>query len=290
MDTKPSALKPTLPFLEIMATQTCNFSCQGCSNYSDVPHKGFLTWQDAHDQILPWLERLNIADFGIIGGEPLLVPDIITWIYGARQLLPDSQIRFTTNGSLLYKFPDIMRVFLDIGNCVFKISRHHHDPRVDDIIQDIRQNYEWVPVVEHGITRWTVGDRVRLQINRPETFVKIYRGPNYHHMRPYHSQPEEAFAYCCQKDCPLLYQGRIYKCSSNGLLADLLEKFNPVTREEWDQYLDPGIGHDCTAEELDSFLSHFGRPYRTCSMCPTALDQESKIPHWNKISFSKVGI
>ena len=103
--------KILLPFLEIMPTQVCNLSCDGCSNYSDIVQKGYLSWKEGKSQIEPWLDILDIPDFGIIGGEPLLVPDIIEWIYGVRDLMPTSQIRFTTNGINLSKHPDLLKVF-----------------------------------------------------------------------------------------------------------------------------------------------------------------------------------
>ena len=39
-------MKPTLPFLETMITQVCNLSCEGCTNYSDLEHKGYVKWKD----------------------------------------------------------------------------------------------------------------------------------------------------------------------------------------------------------------------------------------------------
>lgn len=283
-------MKPTLPFLEIMATQACNFSCTGCSNYSDVAHKGVLSWPQARLQIAPWLDRLNIPDFGIIGGEPLLVPDILDWIYGVRELMPYSQIRFTTNGSLLSRYPNIMRVFLDIGNCVFKITLHHDTAEVDHFIDETKKAYIWQDVIEHGVRRWRTTNDVRLQVNRPTHFIKTYKGGHYREMAPYHSDPGQAFEICCQKTCPLLYQGRIYKCSSNGLLADMLAKFQPPAMDEWQQYLDSGLEADCDDQRLLAFLGHFGRAHSICGMCPSNTHVGSQIPHYNKISFKKLSL
>ena len=45
-------MKPVLPFVEIMITQACNISCTGCTNYSDLVHKGYLTWEQGQAEIL----------------------------------------------------------------------------------------------------------------------------------------------------------------------------------------------------------------------------------------------
>ena len=46
-------MKLTLPFLETMATQACNLSCEGCTNYSDLNHNGYITWADMKAQLRP---------------------------------------------------------------------------------------------------------------------------------------------------------------------------------------------------------------------------------------------
>ena len=91
-------MKLILPFVETMITYACNLSCTGCTNYSDYNMKGSVPWQKGKIWIEQWLTRLDILDFGIMGGEPTLNPECEHWIYGVRSLLPNSQIRFTTNG------------------------------------------------------------------------------------------------------------------------------------------------------------------------------------------------
>ena len=114
-------MKPVLPFLETMATQVCNLSCAGCTNYSDLTHQGYVRWRDMERDLRTWLEVIDIPDFGIMGGEPLINPEIREWLRGVRRLMPQSQIRFTTNGLLLNRHFDVLDVAHEIGNTVFKI-------------------------------------------------------------------------------------------------------------------------------------------------------------------------
>ena len=96
-------MKLIIPFVETMAIQSCNLSCVGCTNYSDLIHKGYVSWNSIENDLKEWLEVIDIEDFGIMGGEPLLNPEIEQWIIGIRKLLPNSRIRFTTNGLKLHK-------------------------------------------------------------------------------------------------------------------------------------------------------------------------------------------
>ena len=259
--------KPTLPFLETMITQACNLSCEGCTNYSDLKHSGYVTWSQGRAWLEPWLDRLYIPDFGIIGGEPLINPELEQWLLGLRDLMPETQLRLTTNGLLLHKWPRLLDLINHVGNCVFKITVHVDDVALEQEINKIFQSQSWEPVVEYGISRWRNTRGVRLQINRPLTFLKTYLG-TYNSMAPHHSNPDDAFATCVQKTCPLLYQGKIYKCSTSALLLDTLDRFDRPNWPEWERYIEPGIGSDCPDYAISNFINNFGQPHVQCGQCP----------------------
>lgn len=259
--------KIILPFLETMITQACNLSCVGCTNYSDLRHSGYVPWSQGQESILPWLDRINIPDFGIIGGEPLINPELEEWLLGLRKLLPKSQLRLTTNGLLLHKWPDLVRLLNSIGNCVFKITVHIQDRALEQHIENIFAADSWETVVEHGISRWRNCHGVRFQINRPSTFLKTYRN-SYQDMAPYHSDPTDAFSKCIQQTCPLLYQGRIYKCSTSALLIDTLARFDNPNWDQWQRYIEYGICALDSAETIENFVNNFGKPHAQCAQCP----------------------
>jgi organic radical activating enzyme len=275
--------KLTLPFVEMMTTQFCNISCTGCTNYSDLLHKGFLTWQQAEQEIAPWLQRVTIPDFGIFGGEPLTNPDIRAWILGVRKLLPDAQIRFTTNGLLLEKNFDIVELLEQVGNCVFKIAVHKHDAALERVIQCIFDKYDWQPVTEFGVNRYRTDNGFRFHLSRPKIFWKTFKN-DYNNMEPHNSNPKQAFEICCQKTCPLLYNGKIYKCSTSGLLKDVLKRYSYPNREKWEAYLIDGLAPDCSESELSAFLDNFGQTASMCAMCPTKHDVKSQIIHLDNVS------
>jgi hypothetical protein len=279
--------KPQLPFVETMITQVCNLSCAGCTNYSDLQHEGYVTWAQGKEWLEAWLDRVEIPDFGIIGGEPTINPEVSDWIYGVRQLLPDAQIRFTTNGLLLNKKYELVQQLADIGNCIFKITVHQQNSEIEQVIDRILSTYNWKPVTEYGIERFRTDNDFCFQINRPTTFWKTFKG-DYEDMQPHHSVPEQAFDICCQKTCPLLYNGKIYKCSTSGLLADTLSKFNNPNFDQWSQYIPLGLASDCSQIELLDFIENFGKANSICRQCPTDNDLASKLEHSNTVSTWKI--
>jgi uncharacterized Fe-S cluster-containing radical SAM superfamily protein len=273
--------KPVLPFVETMITQSCNISCLGCTNYSDLKHSGYVSWADGKQQIEAWLDRIEIPDFGIMGGEPLINPEVKDWILGTRELLPTSQIRFTTNGLLLAKHYDIIDLMSFVGNCVFKITVHYNTEELENLIDQIKSSYNWETVIEHGITRFKTDNNFRFQINCPTRFIKTYKN-TYNNMMPYNSDPVDAFNNCCQQTCPLLYNGRIYKCSTAGLLGETLKRFNNPNWDSWKHYVVDGITPTCSDELLNQFIKNFGNPHSMCGQCPT--EKQGTIIHLENIS------
>lgn len=269
---------PRLPFLETMITQACNLSCLGCTNYSDLPHSGYVSWSQGRKSLERWLTRVRIDDFGIMGGEPLLNPEWKQWLMGVRELLPQAQIRFTTNGVLLHRWPNILDFLQGIGNVVFKVTVHRSEPELENLLENLLEQRSWSEVTEHGVERLRTANGLRLHIKRPDTFLKTYLNA-YHDMMPHHSDPQQAFDICVQKTCPLLYQDRIYKCSTSALLRDTLSRVGDPNLEHWQPYLTTGIGADCSDQELNEFLDNFGQAHAMCGQCPSSRHTESYLDH-----------
>lgn len=273
-----------LEFLEIMVIRTCNLSCQGCTTFSDLKYQGYTTWQQGRAWLEPWLDRITLEGVGVMGGEPLINPEIRSWLVGLRELMPDTQIRFVTNGLLLDRHWDIVELLQQLGNTVLKISQHVSTPELDNTIQRIHKNYNWTPIEEYGIKRWQGANRTRFQISQPTQFLKTFRN-DYTRMAPHNNQPKEAFDICVQKRCPLLYQGKIYKCGTVALTPELLDRFGRPNWNQWQPYLVEGLEHTCTDSDLQKFIDNFGKPHSLCRQCPSHHDLDSMIDHVSTVEF-----
>lgn len=277
-------IKPTLPFVETMASYACNLSCTGCTNYSDLHLKGNISWETCKFWLEQWLEKVNIEGFGIIGGEPLANPEINQWIIGLRSLMPNAQLRFTTNGLLLHKKFEIVDLLHNVGNSVLKISVHlENHYAIENVIERIFSRYKFEEIEEFGIRRYRTSNNFKFQINRPSTFLKTYRN-NYTEMLPHKSNPDDSFEICVQKTCPLLYKGNIYKCSTSGMLFDILKKFKREKIDDWQPYIKyNGISPLDSDITISNFISNFGKAENICAMCPTKDDHSSHLDHYKTV-------
>lgn len=270
--------KLTLPFLETMITQACNLSCEGCTNYSDLKHQGYVSWAQGREWLSSWLERIDISDFGIMGGEPLINPECEAWLRGVRELMPDAQIRFTTNGVLLQRHWHLIKLMSELGNVSFKITVHTADAEIEDAIQKIFNSYDWQPINEHGIDRWITANNFRFHVKRPSRFIKTYRN-SYADMAPWNCHPVEAFNNCVQQTCPLLHDGKIYKCSTAGLLKPTLERHGWPNKMQWTTFVPEGLDSTCSDQALSEFVNNFGQPHSICGQCPDQHMYDSVLEH-----------
>lgn len=267
-----------------MASYACNLSCSGCSNYSDLKHSGVVPWNECRSWLSDWLKVINIEEFSIIGGEPLINPNINQWIVGARELMPDSKILLTTNGLLLDKKFEIVDLLNSIGNSLLKITVHVENNQViENSIEKIFNKYDFEEIDEYGIKRYKNKNNFRIHIKRPTTFIKTFKN-NYTNMMPYSNDPKKSFEVCSQKTCPLLYKGKIYKCSSIAILKDILQRFNRDKIEEWQEFINyKGISPDANIKDIESFIKSYGKPEKICKMCPSKEDTDSQIDHLKNV-------
>ena len=274
-------MKSVLPFLEVILTQVCNLSCAGCSTYSDYRHQGYADWSTTQQWLQQWLEKISIEDIGFMGGEPLINPQVLVWLAGVRKLLPDSRIRFPTNGLLLEKHWDVVEWLYNDGNAVLKIT-NHTDGAVLKTIDRLRDTYFWEPISEYGIDRWITDTGLRLQINTPTKFTQTFQG-TYTNMRPWSSDPEQAYANCHQPTCPMLWKGRIYKCSTSALTQSAWQTHGNTNHAVWKKYFDNeingSIGLDSQPSAIDQFVENFGHAHAICEQCPSAMHYDSAIDH-----------
>lgn len=273
-----------IELIESMILRACNLACEGCTTFSDLKWNQWTPWAQGRLEIEPWLKRLDPESWAIMGGEPLLHPGLADWILGIRQLIPQARIRFTTNAVLMSRQWHIAELLQDLGNCTLKFSYHTPGAELDAVIQRVFDTWHLEPVQEYGIKRWVGQGGFRFQIARPQEFLRTYQGqlPN---ITPHDNDPGQAFARCVQQRCPMLWQGKLYKCGTVALTPDLLERYGWPNQSHWQPYLGHGLAHDCSDHELDEFLANFGRPHAVCRQCPTAKDIQSNVDHLSTVRY-----
>lgn len=95
--------QPVLAF-SVHLTEHCNLNCKACAHFAPlVKEKGFtdITEFTRDMERLSGLSRGEMRYIDLLGGEPLLHPDIASFLSVTRKNFPVGTIRIITNGLLL---------------------------------------------------------------------------------------------------------------------------------------------------------------------------------------------
>jgi len=258
-------MKLEIKHLEIHVAHACNLACESCSHYSNYRHEGVVSLEDADRWMAAWSARILPGTFSLVGGEPTIHPRLADFVRLARSHWPDSHLRLVTNGFFLHKHPELPRVLQGDDKARIYLSIHHDAPAYRDAL---RPN-------EELLRRWQREHGV--QVHAYDSFGhwrRVYRGAGAA-MQPYKDgRPRDSWQHCNAKDCPQLFEAKIWKCSPLAYLR--MQHAKVGLSSEWKPYLDyPPLEAGCSDDQLREFFDREDEPY--CNMCP-AEPERFKIP------------
>ena len=227
--------RPTLDYLEFHLADHCNLNCAGCFHYAPFAERRLADLEDVRRDFsrLSVLFK-NIRHIRIMGGEPLLHPNVIEAAKIVRVAFPNSKIRIVTNGILLPKFEGLGALAkLNVG--------------VD------WTKYPPVAGLEMDIRRICCDAGVDLRITDNGAFIARLNTDGSEGIL-------KAFIWCRERMyCPLLDVGRVYPCAP----ARFAQTYNRVAgtnihREE---------GLDIHISSAKDIMLYLMRPSFSCRYC-----------------------
>lgn len=98
---------PILSF-EVHLAEHCNLNCKGCDHFCSLAQPQFTDLNVFKRDFERLSELFNgeAREIHLLGGEPLLNPDVEKFCHIARECFPNAVINIVTNGILLPKMPD----------------------------------------------------------------------------------------------------------------------------------------------------------------------------------------
>lgn len=101
--------KPCLEFMVLNILDHCNLKCKGCDHFACIADPYFVPFETVYrdlQQLSKILHGDYIMQMGIMGGEPLLHPDLLKILKAAREFFPYCDLELYTNGLLLLNQDD----------------------------------------------------------------------------------------------------------------------------------------------------------------------------------------
>jgi len=262
-------MKYTLPYAEFYITNVCNLTCQNCNRFNNYHFTGWQDWADYADVYAQWSKIVDIETPVILGGEPLLNPTVVDWIYGVKKLWPHRGWRITTNGTRLGHVKGLY-------NCLQKTQTW-----VELSLHDERQRPELVKIITDFLINPTV-EELDFGISYQDSngvAVVIYSQTDFNTstvvqqnglFNLHNSNPIQAHKVCGMRECHHFIRGKLYKCGVVGILPEFAKQHS-LNVSESDSILinsyQPLSSTD-TDFDIDNFLSQIKNPIPQCKFCP----------------------
>ncbi len=230
--------KPTLRYLEFHLTDHCNMNCGGCTHFAPMAERWFADAARVTADFARLKELFrNISEVRVMGGEPLLHPGCVTFLRIVRDAFPACRLALVTNGLLLAK-----------QNATFWEACRETRALISlSVYPPVR------PQVEALAARCRA-ENVPLELVESGTFIArcVPDGS---------VDARKAFRFCRGSwfFCPILRDGRIYRCAMGCYAA----YWNRAAKASIP--VEDGIALE--AASGPEILDYLMRPMPTCAYC-----------------------
>lgn len=246
---------PVLSF-EVALAEHCNLKCAGCDHFSPVAEPEFADIKEFTRDF----ERLSelfsgrAREIHLLGGEPLLHPDLASFLKTARRCFPQAVIDITTNGVLLPRMGEIFWDTCHKERIVIRPTKYPEESIDYDAAEKLAAQY---------------GVEYRYIDNTDQTAKTLTKYPlDLKGLQ----DPRRSFMLCHRANaCIYLQHGRLYTCTVAPTIRHLNSHFGTRFEEAPEDSID--IYQVSSADEILDYLAH---PIPFCRYCMPERAQEGQ--------------
>lgn len=266
-----------LNYAEFYITNVCNLSCKGCNRFNSFNFKGYQRWSEYKQIYEKWSKVLRLKSFGILGGEPLLNPDIIEWITGTADLWPRALIRMSTNGFQLNKVKGLYKTIQERPKLLMSVGIHNkmHKKEIMGLIETFLTGplkYEFDNSNKYAQEMYITDSnnvKIRVQYNwwfHQGAIITNETGKYTLH----NSDPVKAHSICHSAECHHFQNGKLYKCGSAALFSDFDKQIGLELSDNDRNLIDNVECISVTDSEQvqKQFIDNIKNPIPQCKFCP----------------------
>ncbi len=233
--------KPRMKQFDVNLVDHCNMKCKGCLRFSNLVTEP--KYADYTQMVCDW-KRIKELFWGVeriklMGGEPMLSPDLCKYVETAREIFPDADIMITTNALLINESCDELFDTMKKNHCFFDISLYEPMSKRINEVEDL--------LIKKGV--WYV-----INDSKGDFYKVMSKTPDY--------DADKMYEMCMAKHCHHLREGKISVCSRPQYAHIVNERYGtciPTDSGVWDIY-----NLDIDAWELDDRLSS---SFEACKYC-----------------------
>ena len=241
-------VQPRVPYVAVGIVDHCNLKCKGCTNFSCIAEEYIVPLEKVCADIRQ-LGKLfgnkRIDRFGIMGGEPLLHPDLLRIVECTRDNFPEAEVQIVTNGILLLKETEQFWEVCRKNNITIVCTKYPINLAFEEI--ERKAEKEQVVFQYYGNT----GNETKTLFKRKIDLQGIM-------------DPVQAFATCWEaNNCNFLMEGKWFECPFICFAERIFnKKFNQNIKIEREDYLDI-----YQVKDYHEILEYMAKPKDACRFC-----------------------
>ena len=240
--------QPRLSYFVLNILDHCNLRCRGCDHFAAIAEKRFVALDDIVRDLkkMSELTEAGVTRIGVMGGEPLLHPQLKGILTETRKYFPQTRIELVSNGLLMNQQDDSFWNTCRENRICIVVTKYPLNLDFDKMEKTAREQN--VDFSYYG--------------NTGEAIKTSYKMP----LDPDGQQnPIENFWNCYHANhLPLLMEGKFYPCTVAPNVRHFNKKFGTDMQPEEGDYLD--IHKLDNIYELYQFLA---TPKPFCRYCKT---------------------
>lgn len=231
-------IRPELSQIEFHLADHCNLNCAGCAHFSNLVREPVFA---DFEQFSKDIRRLNelfdyVSSFYLLGGEPLLNPDITDFMYELRMVMPHTLITVVSNGLLVLTMEKkLITAFKETGA---KLSISNYNCLDTD-----------------KITSFLDGTGIDYEIRYGRDFFAKYL------TRTEENDLNDVFKRCANRKCHFLDKGRMAVCGQPFYIKYFNDYFGESFSDGgWISLYEDGI-------DGNEILRRMSKPMDACKNC-----------------------
>lgn len=239
--------KPALAYLEVHLVDHCNLNCKGCDHLCPIADKWFAD-PNVYARDLKQLRKLfsEIHTICLLGGEPLLHPKIVRFLFSTRSCFPKAKIQIMTNGILLDSMPDSF----------WNGCKETSTEIIFDVYPPLYQKEKYLV----NLARAKGVRMISRRLSSFQTFINL-KGD---------SDPNVSFQKCDFRVTHQLQEGKLFTCIMPMVVHYFNKRYGThLPSAGWVDIYAPNL----TGWDAKKMLS---RAFSTCRYCSPSLEQRAR--------------
>lgn len=247
-----------LDYFEVVVTTRCSLRCKNCANLMQYYHKPeHVEWDVIERSVKRLLECIDkVERVGILGGEPLLYPELPKVIDLLEASPKVRAIRVVTNGTLIPKNEEVLRA---LANSKVVVQLNNYLNAYAGVADELAKVFDSRKIkyrlLKKDGSEWVDYGNLDCRNRKAEELKEQFKN--------------------CGIDCRSLYNGKLFYCPRSGHGMDL-----GLLRENPADYVDI-IGSDLPTDEMREKLYRllFERQFiEACNHCDKGTSYCKPIP------------